>query len=266
MHGPRLAILDGEVLPADEARIPASDEGFLRGDGVFEVARLYQGRPFAWEEHLARMQTSAENLRLPFDAAQVDTDVRTLLAAAGPVDGAVRVVVTRGGARLALVEDVREQPAAITLATVVYAPTRILDGIKSLSYAANMLAGRLAVEQGADEALLVTPHGRVLEAPTSAFFYVLTGDATLYTPPLDDHILDSITRRRLIGLTGAMERVTARDDLARLDEAFLASSLREVQSVQAIDGRWLTSAPGDRTVEAARLFSRMVAADLGLDA
>ena len=58
------------------------------------------------------------------------------------------------------------------LKTVTYAPTRILDGVKSLSYAANMLASRLAREEGFDEALLVTPHGRVLEAPTSSVFWV----------------------------------------------------------------------------------------------
>jgi len=258
-----LAILDGEVLPADQARIPATDDGFLRGDGVFEVARLYGGRPFAWPEHLHRMTASAQNLRLPFAPELVDADVRALLEAAGPVDAALRVVVTRGGHRLAMIEPLREHAAAITLATVTFAPTRILDGVKSLSYAGNMLASRLAAEQGADEALLVTPHGRVLEAPTSSFFYRLTGDETLYTPPLEDHILDSITRRRVIGLTGATDRITARDDLGRLEEAFLASTLREVQAVQAVDGAWLPGAPGARTAEAADLFAAQVASEVG---
>ena len=82
------------------------------------------------------------------------------------------------------------------LASITYSPTRILDGIKSLSYAANMLASRLAREQGFDEALLVTPHGRVLEAPTSSIFWVQDGD--VLTPPLDDHILASITRAAVI--------------------------------------------------------------------
>ena len=81
-----------------------------------------------------------------------------------------------------------------------YAPTRILDGVKSLSYGANMLATRLAKEQGAHEALLVTPHGRVLEAPTCSFFYSYDG-ATLCTPPLSEHILDSITRRMILATT-----------------------------------------------------------------
>ena len=87
-------------------------------------------------------------------------------------------------------------PDTVALATVTYAPTRVLDGVKSLSYAANMLATRIAREQGADEALLVTPHGRVLEGPTTSFFYVL--DGALCTPPLEDRILDSITRPRAV--------------------------------------------------------------------
>lgn len=258
----QLAILDGVVQPAAEARLPVSDEGLLRGDGVFEVTRLYGGHPFAWDDHLRRLATSAENLRLPLDTEQIDTEVRTLLAAAGPVDAALRVVVTRGGHRLALIEPVKDHAASIALATITFAPTRILDGIKSLSYAGNMLAGRLAQEQGADEALLVTPHGRVLEAPTSSFFYTLADDQHLYTPPLEDHILDSITRRRVVAMTGAIERITSRDDLPGIVEAFLASTLREVQAVHAIDGRWLAETPGPRTREAADLFRAHVDSEL----
>src|SRR5947209_8977209 len=95
-------------------------------------------------------------------------------------------------------------PDRVRLGTVTYAPTRVLDGVKSLSYAANMLAGRLARERGFDEALLVTPHGRVLEAPTSSIFWV--EDGAVLTPPLDDHILASITRRIVIEVTGAREQ------------------------------------------------------------
>src|SRR5205085_4465009 len=125
----------------------------------------------------------------------------------GPLECALRMFVTRGGRRVALIETLPERPETLALKTLTYAPTRLMDGIKSLSYAANMLASRLAREDGADDALLVTPHGRVLEAPTSSFFYALGGDE-LFTPPLDDHILDSITRRHVIAVTDATERVT----------------------------------------------------------
>src|SRR3954451_62878 len=99
-----LACLDGAVVPVAEARIPVTDEGLLRGDGVFEVIRLYDGRPFALADHLARMTRSAANLRLPFDAAAVEADARALLDAARPGDALLRLVVTRGGHRLALLE------------------------------------------------------------------------------------------------------------------------------------------------------------------
>jgi branched-chain amino acid aminotransferase len=248
-----LACLDGTVCDAADARLPVTDEGLLRGDGVFEVVRLYGGRPFALDEHLARMERSARGLRLPLDVAAVRADVAALLDAARPGDARLRVLVTRGGHRVALLEEHAAPAPSISLALVEFAPPRLLDGIKSLSYAANMLATRLAAERGHDEALLVTPHGRILEGPTESFFYVLDGE--LWTPPLEDHILDSITRRHVVAVTGARERVTARDDVRRMTEAFLASTTREVQAVHAIEdhelerGGPLTRAAADRLRE-----------------
>jgi branched-chain amino acid aminotransferase len=251
-----LASVDGAISPAAEATIPVADEGLLRGDGVFEVARIYDGQIFAWEEHLRRMARSAGNLRLELDVGAVSREVEALLDAAPGFDGQIRVLVTRGGRRIAILEQVKAHGDSVSLATVEYVPTRILDQIKSLSYAANMLATRLAVEAGAEEALLITAHKRVLEAPTSSFFYALAGE--LHTPPIDDHILDSITRRHLIELTGASERITTTDDLADVQEAFLASTTREVQAVSAIDGRKLPPAPGPLTAAAAQAFGTLV--------
>jgi branched-chain amino acid aminotransferase len=96
-----------------------------------------------------------------------------------------------------------------------------------------MLAWRLARERGFDEALLVSPHGRVLEAPTSSIFWIKDGE--LFTPPLSEHILASITRALVIDVWGATERETTLDDLFAADEAFLASTVREVQQIVAID-------------------------------
>jgi branched-chain amino acid aminotransferase len=183
-----------------------------------------------------------------------------LLAQAPGFDGQLRAFFTRGGRRVVLLEEVAPHGSTIALATVEFVPTRIMDGIKSLSYAANMLATRVAQEAGADEALLLTAHGRVLEGPTSSFFYVV--EDRLCTPPLDDHILDSITRRHVMELTGAQERITIRDDLTVMSEAFLASTTREVQAVAAIDGRALPAAPGPRTQEAAERFAAHIATAL----
>jgi len=254
-----LACLDGRVLPLEEARIPVTDDGLLRGGGVFEVLRLYGGRPFALADHLARMERSAANLRLPLEVVAVRDDVGALLEAAGPGDALLRLVATRGGHRLALLEPLPEHPPGVRVGSVTYAPTRVLDGVKSLSYAANMHATRLARERGFDEALLVTPHGRVLEAPTSSLFWVR--DGRLLTPPLDDHILSSITRALLFELAGAEEAPCTRDDIEAADEAFLASTVREVQPVTVIDDREL---PGGRpvTVAAANALRQRIEAEL----
>jgi branched-chain amino acid aminotransferase len=255
-----LACLDGAVVPIAEAHISVTDEGLLRGDGVFEVLRLYEGVPFALDEHMARMSHSAENLRLPLDIGALEEDIRSLLAEAHPQDGVIRAVATRGGRRVVLLEDLPDLGASMSLGFVTYSPTRVLDGIKSLSYGANVLASRLARERGHDEALLVTPHGRVLEAPTSSFFWVR--DGRVFTPPLDDHLLDSITRRLVVDTIGADAVATTREDVLAADEAFLASTLREVLPVRAIEDRQLP-VDGPVTSDAGTRVRDRIAALLG---
>jgi branched-chain amino acid aminotransferase len=258
-----LASLDGEVMAAAEAMIPATDEGLLRGDGAFEVIRVYGGRPFALEEHLERLERSAANLRLALDLEAVRADAHRLLAraGAGPEHEALRIVITRGGRRLLLTEPLSGRPGALALRSITYSPTRVLDGVKSLSYAANMLATRLALESGGDEALLVTPHGRVLEAPTSSIFWV-RADGALETTPLSEHVLDSITRRVVLGVAGARERACTLQELLEAREAFLASTTREVQPVREIDGHPLPACPGPLTERAAAEVSAAIQARL----
>ena len=254
------ATIDGVVMDAANATISILDEGLLRGDGVFEVIRVYAGRPFALDAHLERMARSAASLRLAFDRDAVEADAATLLEQTGSADGALRLVVTRGGRRIGILHPLPVLPETISLATITYSPTRILDGVKSLSYGANMQATRLAKEAGAEEALLVSPHGRVLEGPTTSFFYVLDGE--LCTPPLSDRILDSISRRVLLEVTDARERVTTLDDLTSISEAFLASSLREVQPVRSIDDRAIEAAPGPVAIESAERVREHIEAAL----
>jgi branched-subunit amino acid aminotransferase/4-amino-4-deoxychorismate lyase len=261
-----LACLDGAQMPAEQATVPATDEGLIRGDGVFEVIRVYDGRPFALAEHLDRMERSAAGLRLGYEVprGRLESETAELLAARGGAqfDGLLRIVLTRGGRRLLLTEPRPPGPEHVALGLVTYSPTRVLDGIKSLSYAGNMLASRLARERGFDEALLVTPHGRVLEAPTSSLFYVL-GDGRLRTPPLDERILASITRDAVVRLMDVEERVLTQDELmAECSEAFLASTTREVQGVARIEEREL-EVPGELTRAAAAALREHIAAVLG---
>ncbi len=253
------ACVNGELVPLAEARIPVTDDGLLRGDGVFEVMRLYDGVAFARERHLKRMARSAQNLRLELDVVAIARDIDALLAKAEPGDALLRVVATRGGHRIVLLEPLPVFPQAVALGYVTFAPVRVLDGVKSLSYAANMLATRLARERGFDEALLVTPHGRVLELPTASFFWVADGDVR--TPPLSEHVLDSITRRIVIEVAAAKETLTTRVDLESAEEAFVASSVREVIAVRRIEQRDLPS-PGPVTSATSEKVRASIQAEL----
>jgi branched-chain amino acid aminotransferase len=226
---------------------------------VFEVIRVYRGRALDLGPHLERMTGSAANLRLTLDATAVRSDATMLVEEAGAVDALLRLVVTRGGRRIALLEPLPELPGALSLGLVAYAPTRVLDGVKSLSYAANMLATRLARERGFDEALLHTPHGRVLEAPTASFYWVRDGRAL--TPPLSEHLLDSITRRRLFAAAGVQEAPLAVDELGAVEEAFVASTVREVLPVGRIEDRALP-ADGPVTLRAQALLKQSIQAEL----
>jgi branched-chain amino acid aminotransferase len=256
-----LASVDGKVTPTAEAMVPMKDDGLYRGDGAFEVIRLYEGKPFALTDHLDRLGRSAAAIELEFDRAALETEIAALLAQAGPLDGQLRLIVTRGGRRIAATEPIPNHGETLTVATVIYNPTVILNGVKSLSYAANMQASRLAKAQGADEAVLVRPDGIVLEPPTSAIFWV-SAAGTLRTPALDDGVLESITRDRLIKALDVEEGSWQVDDLRAASEAFLASTTREIQPVAAIDGNELSAAPGPRTQEAQQAFAETLGQEL----
>ena len=255
-----LASVDGTIGPAEEARIPVTDEGLTRGDGGFEVMRLYEGRPFALADHLARLDRTCAGLRLPYDDEALGAEIAALLEQAGPVDALLRVVLTRGGRRILTIEPMPERPEVARVATITYSPTRVLDGLKTLSYAGNMLAGRLARERGFDEALLVTPHGRVLEGPTWTFFWVAGG--RLLTPPLEDHILASITRAFVIEECDAQEQACTIDDVAAAEEAFIASTVREVMPIAAVDEIAIPAAPGPVTLDASERLARRIEREL----
>ena len=254
-----LVCLDGAIVEAAAASIPVTDRGLLRGDGVFEALRLYAGVPYALDAHLERMERSAEGLRLPLDTDAFRADIAKLIEARPGLDAVVRIVATRGGHRIVLIEELREMPASLALVPVTYSPTRILDGIKSLSYGANMLASEIARERGADDALLVTPHGRVLELPTSSFFLVIDGE--VWTAPLTEHVLDSITRRVVRAVTALREEPIALEALESAQEAFIAGTPYEVVAVHRI-GPTRYDAPGPLTRQIAAAVSERIAAEL----
>jgi len=241
--------------------VPLKDDGLYRGDGAFEVIRLYDGRPFALDDHVDRLERSAAAIELEFDRGALEREIAELIAAAGSPDAQLRLIVTRGGRRIAAIEPVPAHVEALKVATVTYSPTVILNGVKSLSYAANMQSTRLAQAGGADEAILVRPDGAVLEPPTSSVFWV-SPEGGLRTPALDVGVLASITRDRLVKALDVEEGTWPAADLRAAREAFLASTTREVQAVAAIDGSSLAESPGPRTREAQEAFAAVLAEEL----
>ena len=247
--------------------IPAADDGLLRGDGVFEVIRLYAGRPFALEEHLDRLERSAAALELPIDRRGFEAEISALLDEFGQDEGQLRLVATRGGRRLAFTENLPPYASSESSAviTITYSPTQLLNGVKSLSYAANMLAIRTAASRGADDAVFVRPDGIVLEAPTSTIFWV-GGDGRLRTPGLDVGILASITRDRLVRELDVEEGAFPLEDFEGASEAFIASTVREVQAISAVNETKLPECPWPRTQEAAAAFEAVLDRELAASA
>jgi branched-chain amino acid aminotransferase len=252
--------IDGNIGPITEGRIAITDDGFLRGDGGFEVLRLYAGKPFALKDHLDRLDRSADGVFLEYDRPAFEREIGALLDANDEPDAALRLVVTRGGRRIAMVEKPAPFPHGLSLQSVTYQPTIVLTGLKTLSYEANMTATRIAMSRGADEALLVLPGGRVLEAPTSTIFWA-SEEGTLRTPKLDAGILASITRDRILKAVPVEEGDYDLGELLSASEVFLASSVREVQGVADLDGVSF-QCPGPATERVKGLLSELIQAEL----
>jgi branched-chain amino acid aminotransferase len=259
-----LASVDGQITLTAEATIALKDDGLYRGDGVFEVIYLYGGKPFALGEHLDRLERSAAGLELPVERAALEREIAALLDRLGAEDALLRLIVTRGGRRIAAIEPVPEHAEAVRVATVTYSPTVILNGLKTLSYGANMQSTRMAKASGADEAVFVHPDGTVLEPPTSTIFWV-SPQGALRTPALESGILRSVTRARVIDALEVEEGAWPVEDLRAASEAFLAGTTREIQPISAIDGSEMKPIPGPRTRQAQDAYAAALRAELGGD-
>ena len=247
-----LASVDGRIGPPAEATISILDEGLLRGDGAFEVIKLYGGHPFRLAAHVDRLGRSAAAIELEFERTALEAEIEALLESGEAPEGCLRLVVTRGGRRVLTLEELPPFAESVAVALVKLSPSEILSGVKSLSYAANMQATRIAARRGAGEAVYVRPDGIVLEAPTSSIFWVDAGGA-LRTPALDVGILDSITRDVILDGLDVEEGAFGRDSLLGAREAFLASTNREVQPVAAVDDADLEVVGGQGAAEAKRV-------------
>jgi branched-chain amino acid aminotransferase len=253
--------VDGQIGPVAEATVSIADDGFLRGDGAFEMLKIYGGKPFALADHMDRLDRSSAGIFLEYDRATFEREIAALIEEHGAHDAALRLVLSRGGRRIAIIEPLPDFQHGLTLSTVRYQPTIVLTGLKTLSYGGNMRSTRLAQRDGADDALWVNPEGDVLEAPTSTMFWV-DNEGNLHTPELDAGVLASITRERIMRLVPVTEDERCKlGDVLGANEVFLASSLREVQGVSSLDGLEFPC-PGPVTSRIADLLSEHIQAEI----
>jgi branched-chain amino acid aminotransferase len=267
--------LDGGLQDTDSARVSVFDHGLTVGDGIFETVKALDGKAFALTRHLDRLTRSARGLGLP----DPDHDeVRRACAAvleANPVPlGRLRITYTGGHGPLgsdrgdqgptlvvALGETTR-RPDTTAVITVPWTRNErgALSGLKTTSYAENVVALARAHQESASEALFANTVGQLCEGTGSNVFVVLDGE--IHTPPLASGCLAGITRQLVVDWTGAKETDLPFDVLERADEVFLTSTLRDVQAVHRVDTRELPGAPGPVTAKAMRVFDEHAGNDL----
>lgn len=258
--------VDGQLVTPEAAALSALDHGVTVGDGVFETAKLEGGRPFALRRHHARLQRSAAGLGLPpVQLDRIDEGIRAVLDGPSIEHGRLRYSVTGGmgplgsdrdeGSLTYIVLAAPQPPPPLSAALAVVPWTRnersAVAGVKTTSYAENVVALARAKAAGAIEAVFANTRGELCECTGSNIFVVLDGVAL--TPPVDSGLLPGITRG-LVLEWGAPSGIPVREQTLPLevldaaDEVFITSSTKDVLPVHAVDGRDL---PPDRPVTTA---------------
>ncbi len=257
------AWVDGQMLtdPTGPA-VAVSDHGFTVGDGVFEAIKVVGGQPFALTRHLDRLRRSAAGLGLPdVDDAAVRRGVAAVLAGQELPLGRIRITYTGGPAPLGsgrgdapptlvvVADTMTPFPATTKVATVPWPRNErgALAGLKTTSYAENVVALAHAHERGASEAVFANLAGHLCEGTGSNVFYVVDGE--LRTPTLAAGCLAGVTRALLLEWFGAREVDEPVEVVRQASEVFLVSTTRDVQAVSQWDDLDLP-APGPVTVDA----------------
>ena len=273
-----IVFLNGDYLPADEARISVNDRGFLFSDGIYEVTPAYRGRFFLMDRHRDRLLKGLCELRIDADVAGLEAVHRELLDRNGLGDADVSIVylqITRGVApRTHAFPPTPARPTVYAFAKAYHRPSRerwsagfravtVPDrrwarvDIKTVSLLGNVLAQQAAVDAGVDDAILVRD-GVALEGAHSNLFAVF-GD-TLVTHPLSNVVLPGITRGFVLELARelgipVLERPLQAEELGRADEAFFTGTTTEVKPCVEIDGRPVgAGVPGDVTTRLSEAF------------
>lgn len=271
---PELVWINGALVPAVDATVSVFDHGLTVGDGVFETIKAVDGQPFATRRHLDRLRRSAAGLGLevPVDDAALRQAIDDVLASQDLPFARVRITVTGGAAPLGsergtggptiVVVAGPMAPAAPTTAVAVVPWPRnergAVAGIKTTSYAENVVALAFAKERGCSEALFLTTTGLLCEGTGSNVFVVVDGE--LRTPPLSSGCLAGVTRELVLEVTDAVEADISLADVERADEVFLTSTGRDVQAVHRVDDR-LLDAPGLVTAAGSAALAALAAQD-----
>ena len=272
--------VNGRMVEPDRPHLRADDHGVIVGDGVFEtllVLRRDEGvAAFAVQRHLERLRRSAGILR--FECPYSDDDLRAAIAQCldvAPGAGIVRITATSGGgplgsgrsgsrASIIVIAGNRppDYPPGTAVAIVPFPRNErgAMAGVKTTSYAENVLALDIARERGASEAIFADTRGRVSEGTGSNIFW--SDGERLHTPPLDTGCLAGVTRALLLEQLDIAETHLPVKDLPGVPEAFLASSTRIVQSIARIDGTELPVVDGPLTAAAAKAMAELIAADI----
>jgi branched-chain amino acid aminotransferase len=280
-------MIDGRIVPPEQALVSVFDRGFLYGDSVFESLRTYGGVPFALDEHLARLERSAARvlIALPVSTASLREEIVSAVASHGSAEAYVRLTLTRGiGRALGLDPELAGEPLRVVLVSTLSPPPAELyeRGMAAITFRAErpsdapgvadakignyllaVLAMQAARAQGAGEALLEDAKGDILEGSTSNVFAVFAGK--LLTPPETAAILPGITRARALGIATELgipiELCSLqKSELLRADEVFISSSIRELVPIVSIDGQRVgPGLPGPITRELLRRFREAAA-------
>jgi branched-chain amino acid aminotransferase len=272
----RMANVNGQITPLEDARISILDRGFLYGDSVYEVFRSYSGVPMFCHEHFDRMENSARLIHMTISQSREEMleEMRRTARAAevhpGP-DVYVRWHVTRGTGALDLVPArdlkssfviiLKEVPSwkpeyysrgmRLAVTRVRRNPVEALSpDIKSGNYLNNILGVAESIELGADDCLMLNPAGNVTEASNSNVFFVIDGE--LVTPGAESGILRGITKAAIQRLSAdagftVREASIPAEDLERVSECFVTSATREVMPVCGLrleNGKWIEMPPG----------------------
>jgi branched-chain amino acid aminotransferase len=287
---PTAVNIDGRLHEEAEATVSVFDHGFLFGEGVYEVLRTYDQRPFLFAEHMARLKASAGRIALtcPVTDADMLSRVRDTIASAR-LDGEayIRILLTRGVGDIVydpaacpvptvviIVKAHREPPAAafdegVQLALVSVMrnhPDSVSPAVKSNNLLNNALAMQEAQARGGFEALMRNHRGELCECAQSNVF--LVRDGALFTPPPEAGLLVGITRAFVIDLArqeglAVHEPALYEADLDTADEAFITSTTREIVPVVAVDDRRIgAGAPGPITRRLMEAFRAAVPAHL----